>query len=139
MGLSTIINRKLINNYLHLQIKYKIVEEFKMSNMPKNLTETKAYFDSLESLGFIRSYYCEAEESENYNSMGTLPENVFIEPSGGFSSSWRIHKYLEPDLSSEKIQLLLSAQNAINIKKIKNYALFFVILSVIGLIVSIFS
>lgn len=110
-----------------------------MKKEKKNLRDELRYhkfeFDLLQKIS------CTKQENKVYSQIlkqgGTLPDGVFayIYDNGDISTT-DFYTVYESDLSEAEIREYLAYKQLSLIKSIKNYILFFVILTVIGMVIT---
>lgn len=96
----------------------------------------KRYYRELWKNGIIHTEKCSTEEYYKYKTMKSsdLPDDVDVNDS---SEAYGFHKYSTGGLSDEELKIFALAKINSNLKFIKNYVLFFVVLAVIGIILGI--
>jgi len=97
--------------------------------------KAQVYYD-LEKLQIIRRENVSKEERKQFQEMDldSLPEEVFWDSNVEGRNFWR---YPKADMPDEKINMLLATRNAVNINLIKNCVLFFLVLTVISMLVTV--
>ena len=102
-----------------------------MSNLKKELNEI------MLELGLVRHEPCSLEENDKYQKMERKDENLPDGISSDEDSAYPIFKKIvTSDLSTEEINNLMMYRQTLYLKSIKSSMIFFVVLSIISLIVS---
>lgn len=88
-------------------------------------------------LGITQKVYCSKDEEEEFEQLKKanqpLPENVEVDNMGGLH-----FRYVKTDMSNEEIKELFLYRQTKYLESIKNSMIFFVILTLVSLIFSIF-
>ena len=91
------------------------------------------YLDSLADLGIIKRIPCTDVESSEYRKTKQVPEDVY----NYGDDSFYFVRYTE--IPKEEAAIVAAVITAKNVKTIKNCAIFFTVLAVISLILSVVS
>lgn len=97
----------------------------------------RAFLKELYYNGIIGSDDCTEEENQRYTKMNDdeLPDGIDV--SGNDSS--KFIKYQNNDLTEEQMKLFLLAKQNSNLRAIKRCIMFFVVLVIIGILLSCFA
>jgi hypothetical protein len=96
------------------------------------------YYAELESLGMVKCVPCSEADQVRFRTMNDseLPENVFYDGSG---DKKRFMCYIGAGVSTDQLNTLILVKAAQHIKTIKSCVVFFTVLAVISLFVTLLS
>jgi|AGTN01.1.fsa_nt_gi hypothetical protein len=99
--------------------------------------KSSAYYESLAKVGLVKKQVASPREASEYSKLedSQLPEGVYRSITADFEVTY--FKCNAPDLSEDELQTCLQAMSAHRLKIIMRCVIFFTVIAIISLILSL--